>query len=88
MMPEMSGDMLIQELRANRELDQIPVILLTAKADDELRVKLLRTGAQDYVMKPFSTEELRARVGNLIAMKRAGDQIRALNGELTSAKDP
>ena len=46
-------------------------MLLTAKADDDLRVRLLREGAQDYVMKPFAPEELRARVGNLVSMKRA-----------------
>jgi signal transduction histidine kinase len=71
MMPQMSGDQMLRELRKNREFDDMPVVLLTAKADDESRVKLLKTGAQDYLMKPFSTEELRARIGNLVTMKRA-----------------
>src|SRR5262249_13162022 len=73
MMPGMSGDQLVREIRDRGELHNVPIVLLTAKADDELRVKLLREGAQDYVIKPFSTEELRARVGNLVTLKRAQD---------------
>src|SRR6185436_19409239 len=83
MMPEMSGDALVQAIRANRDLDATPILLLTAKADDELRVQLLRQGAQDYVLKPFSLEELRARVRNLISTKQADESNRRLNQELT-----
>ncbi|MCA1991819.1 MAG: response regulator [Coleofasciculus sp. S288] len=81
MMPQMSGDQFVHQLRTHSQLDTTPIILLTAKADDELRVQLLREGAQDYLMKPFSLEELRARVGNLIAIKRVRD---LLQQELTS----
>ncbi|MBX3468341.1 MAG: response regulator [Planctomycetes bacterium] len=79
MMPGMSGEQLVAAIRARPELDPIPVVLLTAKADDELRVRLLRGGAQDYLMKPFSLEELRARVANLVTLKRTRD---ALEGEV------
>lgn len=82
MMPRMSGDQLVSELRARSEFDTMPILLLTAKADDELRVTLLRTGAQDYLVKPFLPQELLARAGNLMAMKRAGDTLRT---ELASA---
>jgi signal transduction histidine kinase len=75
MMPYLSGDQLVQQLRTHPELDTTPVVMLTAKADDELRVQLLRQGAQDYLMKPFSVEELQARVGNLIAIKRVRDLL-------------
>jgi signal transduction histidine kinase len=75
MMPYLSGDQLVQQLRSHPELSTIPVVMLTAKADDELRVQLLRQGAQDYLMKPFSVEELQARVGNLIAIKRVRDLL-------------
>lgn len=75
MMPRMSGDQLVREARRHPELDPIPIVMLTAKADDELRVQLLREGAQDYLMKPFSVEELRARVGNHVTMKRARDVL-------------
>ena len=73
MMPRMSGDKLLREIRNKHELDGIPFVVLTAKADEALRVQLLQAGAQDYLMKPFSLEELRSRVGNLISMKRTRD---------------
>ena len=84
MMPRMSGDQLVHTMRTYTELDHTPVLLLTAKADDDLRVNLLRNGAQDYLTKPFLPQELRARAGNLLAVKRAGDALRA---ELASASD-
>ncbi|MFB2982887.1 ATP-binding protein [Microseira sp. BLCC-F43] len=75
MMPLMSGEQLLGEIRNRKQLDAIPFVVLTAKADDEKRVKLLQAGAQDYLMKPFSLEELRSRLGNLIAMKRTRDLL-------------
>jgi signal transduction histidine kinase len=75
MMPRMSGDEMVREIRKTPELDAVPVVLLTAKADEELRVRMLREGAQDYLVKPFSIEELRARVGNLVTMKRARELL-------------
>ncbi len=71
MMPRRTGDQMVRELRKNPKFDETPIVLLTAKADDELRIQMLRSGAQDYVMKPVAVEELRARVGNLVTMKRA-----------------
>jgi signal transduction histidine kinase len=75
MMPRLSGDQLVVEARKDPALAHVPVVLLTAKADDGLRVRLLREGAQDYVMKPFSPEELRARVANQVVVKRARDVL-------------
>lgn len=75
MMPGMSGDQLLHEIRTAPELDSIPILMLTAKADDLLRVKLLQEGAQDYLMKPFSVEELLARVRNWVALKRTRDLL-------------
>lgn len=77
MMPGMSGDQLVAALRADESFATTPILLLTAKADDELRVRLLREGAQDYLNKPFMAAELLARVGNLAGIKRAGDTLRA-----------
>jgi len=82
MMPELSGDDLVRAVRGRRELEPVPIVLLTAKADDELKVRLLREGANDYVMKPFSVEELRARLRNLIRAKLADDRNRQLNAEV------
>jgi two-component sensor histidine kinase len=75
MMPRMDGEQLVREVRARPELDGIPVVLLTAKADDATRLRLLREGAQDYLVKPFSVLELHARVGNLVAVKRAREVL-------------
>jgi signal transduction histidine kinase len=81
MMPEMGGDVLVHELRAHAELEGTPIIVLSAKVDDELRVALLREGVQDYLTKPVVAEELRVRVDNAVTMKRARD---VLQGALSS----
>jgi signal transduction histidine kinase len=77
LMPEMSGEELLRLVRARPHLDTIPVVMLTAKTDEALRVKLLQSGAQDFLNKPVGVEELRARVRNLMQMKRAGDLMRS-----------
>ncbi|WP_342129816.1 EAL domain-containing protein [Hydrogenophaga sp. OTU3427] len=79
MMPGMSGDRLVQTLRRRGELDDTPVVMLTAKADDELRARLLRYGVQDYIHKPFSVEELLARVAGLLRERlRVGRRLRSV----------
>jgi signal transduction histidine kinase len=74
MMP-MGGDEFVRDLRAHPELGGIPIVVLTAKADDELRVKLLRDGAQDFLTKPVISEELLARVANCVTLKRTRDVL-------------
>ncbi len=76
MMPSRSGAELVADLRGDPNLAEIPVIVLTARADEALRVRLLQQGARDYLMKPFAADELRARVSNLVAMKRTRDVLR------------
>ena len=71
MMPKLGGDRLVTELRRHAALLQVPVLVLSAKADEELRVKLLAELVQDYLTKPFSAHELRARARNLLTVKRA-----------------
>jgi DNA-binding response OmpR family regulator len=66
----MSGDELVAQIRSRSELDSIPIIMLTAKADDELKVSVLRNGVQDYLGKPFNAEDLLARVNNLVTMRQ------------------
>ncbi|MCP3099795.1 ATP-binding protein [Myxococcus sp. K15C18031901] len=78
MMPRMGGDRLVHELRTRPGLEFTPVLLLTAREDDALRVELLRAGAQDYVVKPFVPEELVARVTNLAAVKRTREVLQGL----------
>ncbi len=69
MMPEF--DRLVAEMRACEPLSQVPALVLSAKADEALLVKLLAEAVQDYVIKPFQAQELRRRVRNLVMMKRA-----------------
>jgi signal transduction histidine kinase len=85
MMPRMGGEELVRAVRARNELDETPILLLSAKADDALRVRLLRNGAQDYLTKPFHEEELRARVGILSAAKLARETSRRFAQNLEEA---
>ncbi|HJV24538.1 MAG TPA: ATP-binding protein [Aromatoleum sp.] len=72
MMPEMDGERFVHELR-QRQTAHIPVLVLSARADDVLRETLLDGFVQDYLTKPFSPRELRARVRNLVTVKRTVD---------------
>jgi PAS domain S-box-containing protein len=71
MMPKLDGFGLIARIRADEALRQLPVILLSARAGEEAKVEGLRAGADDYLVKPFSTSELLARVRRQIALGRA-----------------
>jgi len=75
MMPTLNGSQMVHAIREQPKLDNVPILVLTAKADDDLRVWLLREGAQDYLLKPFSSAELRARVDGLVQTKRARDLL-------------
>lgn len=62
MMPEMDGLQLLQALRSDPQNQTIPVILLSARAGEKATIEGLETGADDYLIKPFSARELMARV--------------------------
>jgi PAS domain S-box-containing protein len=62
MMPRMDGFELLRSLRANTATQDIPIILLSARAGEEARIEGLEAGADDYLIKPFSARELIARV--------------------------
>ncbi|MGH6795522.1 MAG: ATP-binding protein [Methylocella sp.] len=70
MMPVLDGFGLLQEIRRDRGLSRVPVILLSARAGEEAKVVGLDAGADDYLIKPFSARELLARVNANIAMAR------------------
>ena len=82
MMPFMDGYQLCQAIKSDPGLDQIPVIFLTAKASEEMKIEGLKTGADDYLAKPFSTNELLARSRNLITLRRQAKELRFLNQQL------
>jgi PAS domain S-box-containing protein len=82
MMPRVSGVDMIAALRKRPEMQETPILLLSAKADDELKVRLLEGGAQDFVTKPFTERDLLARVRNLMAIKQAREALRARSQEL------
>ena len=73
MMPRFDGERFVRELRAAPDFPHVPVLVLSARVDDVLRETLLEALVQDYVTKPFSPQELRARVRNLVAVKRTVD---------------
>ena len=62
MMPVMDGIGLLKEIKSNKATSNIPVIFLTARAGEESRIEGLETGADDYLVKPFSSKELLSRV--------------------------
>jgi two-component system phosphate regulon response regulator PhoB len=72
MLPGLSGIELCRRLRARSETKALPIIMLTARGEESERVRGLSTGADDYIVKPFSVPELVARVSALL--RRASPQ--------------
>ena len=70
MMPRLDGFGLLQQLRADADLAEVPVVLLSARAGEEAQVEGLEAGADDYLTKPFSARELMARVGSNLSLAR------------------
>ncbi|WP_168208845.1 two-component regulator propeller domain-containing protein [Chitinophaga sp. XS-30] len=67
-MPQMDGISLLQKLKADKRTSHIPVILLTALANEDQQIAGLETGANDYITKPFNSEMLHARIRNLLQL--------------------
>lgn len=82
MLEHLSGIEVCRRLRRMPETANVPIIMLTARGEEEDRVRGLETGADDYVTKPFSPRELVARVGAVLRRVRP-----ALAGELMSYAD-
>jgi signal transduction histidine kinase len=66
MMPEKDGLQACKEIREHTPTQSIPVVLITARADEETKLAALEAGASDFLSKPFSTTELHVRVKNLV----------------------
>lgn len=82
MMPKLSGFQLVDILRKDPATERLPVLLLTARADGRDRVRGLRRGASDYLVKPFLPDELKARVTNLLRAQHYESYLTRLNEEL------
>ncbi len=76
MLPNVSGIEICRQVRARAELKDIPIIMLTARSEEDDRIRGLETGADDYLTKPFSMSELTARIRAVLRRARptlAGD---------------
>jgi two-component system phosphate regulon response regulator PhoB len=69
MLPDQSGLRLLSRIRSDRQFNELPVIMLTAKSMEEDKIAGLNHGADDYVTKPFSPRELTARINALMRRK-------------------
>lgn len=85
MMPQVSGLDLIKMIRQDEAFKGIPVILLTAKVDEDTRIEGVEQGADAYLSKPFNDRELLAEVRNLLALKANERRVAELNSYLTES---
>jgi PAS domain S-box-containing protein len=91
MMPVVDGFELLRQIRAEERTRTLPVIMLSARAGEEVRIEGLQAGADDYLVKPFTARELTARVRSHIAMARSRREaevtVRAAQERLRLALD-
>lgn len=76
MMPDMDGYETCVAIKADNELNDIPIILVTALADEASQIKGLKSGAVDYVTKPFKMEILKARINIHLELKKSRDELK------------
>lgn len=94
MMPEMDGFELCRKIRSNVRLNHIPIVLLTAKSDEESRIESLDLGADAFLTKPFSMELLRRTIRNLLRSRATlrntykGQQMPVDQVEVAETKSP
>ena len=75
MMPQVDGLEVIRRLRTNAGRAEIPIVMVTADTESEVRHRALELGAQDFLNKPVDNIELRARVRNLLALRKSQRQL-------------
>lgn len=85
MMPFVTGLEMIQMVRNEENLRGTPIVLLTAKADEDSRIEGTERGADAYLAKPFNDRELFAEVRNLLALKEKEQEVVELNNYLTQS---
>ncbi|NEW06527.1 response regulator [Paenibacillus sp. SYP-B3998] len=88
MMPHMSGYDVCQQIRARNTLNELPILLLTARSNPEDVAEGFRCGANDYMVKPFTKQELLARIETHLALADGNRQLRmakmSLEGEIAT----
>ncbi|HTL56553.1 MAG TPA: ATP-binding protein [Candidatus Limnocylindrales bacterium] len=84
MMPEKDGLQACREIREHTPTQSIPIVLLTARADEETKLAALSAGASDFLAKPFSTTELRVRIKNLVESHQYQRKVSKQNQVLES----
>ena len=82
MMPRLDGFGVLQAVRGDNSLKNIPTILLSARAGEEARIQGLSSGADDYMVKPFSARELLARVKSHLAIAQVRGEVAELENKL------
>lgn len=85
MMPNVDGYEFCRRVKEHAATATTPFIMLTAKADLTMKIEGLNRGADDYLVKPFSPEELRARVRSLLRLRKLTTELEHRNGELNVA---
>lgn len=86
MLPGISGIDVTKEIRSNGKIeDYIPILMLTAKSEIKDVITGLEAGADDYIIKPFSFDELIARVNSALRFKQLSENLRSQSIELESA---
>lgn len=80
MMPEINGYEICKKLKEDNETKDVPVIFLTAKTETEDIVRGFDVGAVDYILKPFNSAELLARIRTHIKLRQAQKEIQLLRG--------
>jgi CheY-like chemotaxis protein len=82
MMPLMNGPQMIVKLKKDPELQNIPVLILTSRADNESRIRGIDIGADNYLSKPFKFQELLSNIFNLIELKENEKKLNNANKDL------
>jgi sigma-B regulation protein RsbU (phosphoserine phosphatase) len=90
MMPDMNGYEVLERVKADASLSDVPIIMISALDEIESVIRCIELGAEDYLNKPFNPVLLRARVGALLEKKRLRDDVRRnltrLEEEMNSAR--
>lgn len=87
MMPEMDGFTLLGHIKQHTVWRKLPVIMLTARADEANRLQALRIGIDDYLTKPFSTDELIVRIENLLSNYKERTKLHQLSSPTASVDE-